>query len=170
MVSSMGLVDMHDVAAGWTRTRGSVFRILESVEDILKTLESDALRKLREDELNELEAQGIGEDLYIILREIARRVLFGGFWKRDLRRMEGSKCGSPPSWFERDQFRTLIVQSNHRLKIGSYFPANPPPSKYILQSLKAGSSRKMALSRDNSLANLCSFVYPLSPDSSLSAS
>jgi hypothetical protein len=46
------------------------------VEDILKTLESDALRKLREDELNELEAQGIGEDLYIILREIARRVFF----------------------------------------------------------------------------------------------
>jgi hypothetical protein len=87
MVSSVGLVNIHDMAAVWTRTRGSVFRILESVEDILKTLESDALRKLRGDELNELEAQGIGEDLYIILREIARRVLFGGFWKRDLHRM-----------------------------------------------------------------------------------
>jgi hypothetical protein len=114
--------------------------------------------------------------------------------------MEGSKCGSPPSWFERDQFRTLIVQSNpsaeiwmiagshaapyhfglevrplvvqsnHGLEIGSYAPANPPPSKYIFQSLKAGSSRKMALSCANSLANLCSFVYLLPPDSSLSAS
>ena len=95
MVSSVGLVNMHDVAAVWTRTRGSVLRILESVEDILKTLESNALRKSREDELNELEAQGIGEDLYIILREIAWRVFLGGIWKRDLHRMAGSKCGLP---------------------------------------------------------------------------
>ena len=94
MVSSVGLVNMHDMAAVWTRTRGSVLRILESVEDILKTLESNALRKSREDELNELEAQGIGEDLYIILREIAWRVFLGGIWKRDLHRMAGSKCGS----------------------------------------------------------------------------
>jgi hypothetical protein len=49
------------------------------VEDILKTSESNVLRKLREDGINELEAQGIGEDLYIILREVAWRVLFGGF-------------------------------------------------------------------------------------------
>jgi hypothetical protein len=49
------------------------------VEDIFKTLESNVLRKLREDELNELEAQGIGEDLYTILREVAWRVFLAGF-------------------------------------------------------------------------------------------
>jgi hypothetical protein len=41
---------------------------------------------------------------------------------KSILRTEGSKCGSPPSWFEGDRFRPLIVQSNHGLKIGSYAP------------------------------------------------
>jgi hypothetical protein len=116
----------------WTRTRGSVFRILESVEDILKTLESNILRKLREDELNELEAQGTGEDC-IILREVAWRGCFGGFWKRDIHRMEGSKCGSPPSWFERDQFRTLLVQSNPSAEIWRIAGSHAAPYHFGLE-------------------------------------
>jgi hypothetical protein len=48
----------------------------------------------------------------------------GADFAKSILRMEGPKCGSPPSWFEGDRFRPLIMQSNHGLKIGSYAPVD----------------------------------------------
>ena len=60
-------------------------------------------------------------------------VFFGGFWKRDIHRMEGSKCGSPPSWFERDQFRTLLVQSNPSAEIWRIAGSHAAPYHFGLE-------------------------------------
>jgi hypothetical protein len=49
---------------------------------------------------------------------------------KSILRMEGSKCGSPPSWFEGDRFRPLIVQSNHWLKIWRIAGSNEAPHHF----------------------------------------
>jgi hypothetical protein len=47
--------------------------------------------------------------------------------------MEGSKCGSPPSWFERNQFRTLIVQSNPSAEIWRIAGSHAAPYHFGLE-------------------------------------